>query len=298
METRANYALIGLFTLAVILAAFSFAVWFSTVGKTTAQHRYQINFTGSVSGLSVGGYVLFNGLRVGEVKDLGMRTDDPTKVYAMIDIDARTPVKADTKAMLEYGTLTGVAAVSLLGGSKDAANLPDGSVIDAAPSQFQDLLLTAQRLAAKTDTFLEKANKLLDDNSPAVSATFKNLETLSGTLADSSGNFRDAMAAVDPEKVRAIVGNADKAVARLNDMLASSGGKTLLTDVSDAARSIRKLADNLTQFSKTGLKQYEGLAVDGRRTLESVDKAVRHLDKDPQSLLFGSKPALPDYQGH
>ena len=32
METRANYVLIGLFTLAVILGGFGFVYWFNTIG--------------------------------------------------------------------------------------------------------------------------------------------------------------------------------------------------------------------------------------------------------------------------
>jgi phospholipid/cholesterol/gamma-HCH transport system substrate-binding protein len=297
METRANYALIGLFTLAVILGGFGFAFWFATSGKTTAHKTYQVNFSGSVSGLSIGAYVLFNGLRIGEVRDLGLRPDDPTKVYAKIDVDARTPVKADTKAKLETGGLTGVASVALEGGSKDAPELQANSVIEAQPSQIQDLILAAQRLASKADAFLEKTNKVVDDNSASLTATVKNVEALTGTLAESSNSIHDALAAVEPDKVRSIVNNADSAVAKLNGLLGSVGGKSVLADVSEAARSIRKLADNLTQFSKTGLKQYEGLAVDGRRALETIDKAARNLDKDPQSLLFGRKPALPEYQG-
>ncbi|MBB4197980.1 hypothetical protein CCR94_05225 [Rhodoblastus sphagnicola] len=297
METRANYALIGLFTLVVILGGFGFAWWFSTTGKTTVHKTYQVNFSGSVSGLSIGGYVLFNGLRVGEVRDLGLRPDDPTKVYARIEIDARTPVKVDTKAQLEMGGLTGVASLALLGGSRDAEALPDGAVIDAAPSQFQDLMIAAQRLAGKADDFLDKANKLVEANSGTLTATAKNIEALTGTLAEAADGVRKALEAVDPEKMRSILGNADSAVIKLNGLLGSGSGKTVIADVAEAARSIKKLADNLTEFSKTGLKQYENLAIDGRRTLESVDRAARRLDKDPQSLLFGPKQALPEYQG-
>ena len=49
METRANYALIGLFTIAVITGAFVFVFWFSGAGKRAEQKVFQVRFTGSVS---------------------------------------------------------------------------------------------------------------------------------------------------------------------------------------------------------------------------------------------------------
>ncbi|MFL5222193.1 MAG: MlaD family protein, partial [Microvirga sp.] len=64
METRANYALIGAFTLAVIVAAFGFVYWFSGGDKAQRRQPVRIVFSGAVSGLSKGSFVTFNGLRV------------------------------------------------------------------------------------------------------------------------------------------------------------------------------------------------------------------------------------------
>lgn len=52
METRANFALIGAFTLAIALAAFGFVYWFSGPSQLGAQQTYRIVFSGTVSGLS------------------------------------------------------------------------------------------------------------------------------------------------------------------------------------------------------------------------------------------------------
>ena len=43
----------------------------------------------------------------------------------------------------------------------------------------------------------------------------------------------------------------------------------------------------LARFSNSGLRQWEALAVDGRRTLAEVDKMVRNIDRNPSRLLFG-----------
>ena len=124
METRANYALIGVFTLAVIAAAFGFVLWFSGAEKPGGRKTYKIIFSGSVSGLSDGGVVLFNGVRVGAVTKIDLLPQDPSRVFALIDVDAKAPVRADTKARLEYTGFTGVASVALTGGALDAPPLP------------------------------------------------------------------------------------------------------------------------------------------------------------------------------
>ena len=52
METRARYALIGLFMLAVIAASFAFVYWLENKGGFAQRETYQVKFQGSVSGLS------------------------------------------------------------------------------------------------------------------------------------------------------------------------------------------------------------------------------------------------------
>ena len=121
METKANYALIGAFTLSVIAAAFGFVFWFSGGDKPSNRKVFRIVFSSSVTGLSRGAYVLFNGLRVGEVTKIDL-ADNPSFVYALVELDPRTPVKTDTRARLEYQGLTGVASVALTGGSTTAAD--------------------------------------------------------------------------------------------------------------------------------------------------------------------------------
>ena len=67
METRAPYALIGLFVLAAIAAGFGFVYWLHNSGGLTERTVYRVRFENTVSGLLTGAAVLFNGIRVGEV---------------------------------------------------------------------------------------------------------------------------------------------------------------------------------------------------------------------------------------
>ena len=310
METRASYALVGAFTLAVLSAAFGFVWWFSGPSKNAARKSYEVVFEGSVSGLSNGAAVLFNGLRVGAVSRIQLAPDNPSEVIARIEVDRTTPIKTDTKVRLEFTGLTGVASVALSGGSFEAAQLlPEDDkplpVLHAENSQFQDLIQTAQRIAGNADEMVTKLTKLVDQNADTVGNTLRNVNAFAEALAGS----------VDQAKLRSIIDNVQVASAKLAPVLdgvngiVGSGGngetKSMFVDIGDAAKSIRKLADNLdarskellanlNKFSGPGLRQYEALAADGRRTLDDISRAVRSLEANPSQLLWGAKSKVPE----
>jgi phospholipid/cholesterol/gamma-HCH transport system substrate-binding protein len=519
METRANFILIGAFTLGAVVAAFLFVMWIVNYGATGTHRRYQVIFNGSVTGLSAGSTVRFNGLKVGEVTNLGFVKGNPSEVVADIDVtNPSAPINADTKAQLETQGLTGSAIVALIGGEKggeltgnppiipslptatladlqtkagyvlDLANkllvdnaqpihqtienvqtfsmalAHNSSGVDAALKGMADLgktleplatrlqalsddadkivkavdankvraiLDNVQAMSGKADSVLDRADKLLADNSGAIDSTMANVSAFSKTLNDnranidatlkgfadlgkqiqplgqrlqslsddadkvvkavdaekvrdllgnaqtfskalaaSSGNFetvmRDGAAfmsklndtskqldaaisdidnivkAVDPDKVSGVVdsisdvattvrdnrGNIDQTIknatemtAKLNEsadkvdglitsaqgFLGAPGTKGALTQLGDAAQSVKKLADDLdvrvkeisvglNRFSNSGLRQYEGLAIQGQRVLEDIDQTVRSFKQNPSQLIWGAKPSLPEYR--
>jgi phospholipid/cholesterol/gamma-HCH transport system substrate-binding protein len=305
METRANYALIGLFTLAVIAGAFGFVMWFSGAETTGGRVTYKIVFAGSVSGLYKGGWVLFNGVRVGEVAEIGFMPDDPSRAYAVVRIDSKVPIHTDTKAQLEYTGLTGVASVALTGGAAETPRLPTTAsapgVIYAEPTE--DLVAAARRIAAQASEFLAKSNRLIDENSASLSASVKNVEKFSGALAEKSEDIKAIVSEFQSLSLK-----LEKAANSLSGFLEGGETKGPLGDVAAAAKSIRQAADtfntqikavgaNINRFAGSGLRQYEALAIDGRKTLEEINQAIRSLESNPQQLLFGKSPQIPQYPG-
>lgn len=353
METRANYALIGAFTLAVVAAAFMFVFWFSQASKEGAR-EIKVEFASSVSGLSRGSSVTFNGVRVGEVKRIELSPTRPGVVYASIEVSLRAPVKHDTRARLEYQGLTGVASIALAGGSPDSPPLAGKGdappIIEADRSDYQNILETLQRLAGRTEAVLDNVNNLFAENSASITRTVKNVEAFSQALGENADGVKDFMQAmsdigttikpllanleglaksvetrveaVDPKKVASILDNADSLAKQLNasagkldrlmttldGVLGSTDSNGVVAEITEAAKSFRKLADNLdvrtkeltaglNRFTGTGLRQYEALAADGRRTLDEINRTLRSLERNPQQLIFGRKPATPEYSG-
>src|SRR6202142_1589579 len=132
METRAPFVVIGAFVLAAIVAAFGFVYWLNNSGGLGPRTSYHVQFDGSVPGLLVGAGVLFNGIRVGEVTDLGLAPDSPRQVNATISVASATPVRSDTKVGLDFQGLTGVPVIALEGGTQ-LSNAGEGPTLIAAP---------------------------------------------------------------------------------------------------------------------------------------------------------------------
>ena len=191
METRAPYALIGLFVLTVIVAAFGFVYWLHNSGGLTERTVYRIQFENTVAGLLTGAAVLFNGIRVGEVTALELDANIPNRVTATIAVATTTPVRADTKVGLDFQGLTGVPVVTLQGGS-----------IPLAASQkphTQPYTLVADPLAGQSMTnaardALKRLDSILSDNSEPIRSTIANLNTFSGALARNSDKLDEIVA--------------------------------------------------------------------------------------------------------
>jgi len=215
METRARYALIGLFMLAVIAASFGFVYWLENKGGFSQREIYQVRFEGSVSGLLVGSAVLFNGIRVGEVTNLTLDPAAPQQMIATIAVDLNTPIRTDTQVGLETQGLTGGAAVTLRGGS-GTSPLVSGEggappVIVAQQSASQDWTQAAR------DAF-QRVDGILAENSEALHDAIANIDTFSDALARNSDKVDGILAGLE----RMTGGAAGKTGIPLYDLVAAS----------------------------------------------------------------------------
>ena len=91
----------------------------------------------------VGAAVLFNGIRVGEVSELGLAPGKPRGVNATISVASTTPVRADTKVGLEFQGLTGVPVITLEGGLL-VANTGEVPTLVADPGAGQGMTQAAR----------------------------------------------------------------------------------------------------------------------------------------------------------
>ena len=182
METKANYVLIGAFTIVIAVALLLFGLWAAKYSSERSWQEYQIVFREAVTGLSVGSPVQYNGIAVGSITKLSLAPNDPRQVIARIRLESDTPVKTDTRAKLAITSLTGPSIIQLSGGTPQAPSLTsvdnrDAPVIQTTPSALQNISDTANRIVERLDQVLS------DKNVASITATLENLESMSNSLA-------------------------------------------------------------------------------------------------------------------
>jgi len=189
METRAPFVIVGAFVLAAIVAVFGFVYWLQNAGGLGPRATYHIAFEGSVPGLLVGAAVLFNGIRVGEVSELGLAPGKAHGVNATISVASTTPVRADTKVGLEFQGLTGVPVITLEGGML-VANTGEVPTLVAEPGAGQGMTQAARDALRKVDS-------VLTENAGALKDTIANFKVFSEGLARNTGKLDGIVAGLE-----------------------------------------------------------------------------------------------------
>lgn len=307
METRANYVAVGIFTLIALLAGFGFVYWTAGLGGGVETATLRVRIPGSASGLGRGSFVLFNGVKVGDVVRVYIDVNNPTVAIADTLVDRSTPITASTGADIGLAGLTGQANIELKGGDPNEANLlvqaeEEGRVaeITANPSAVTNLLQTAQQIFTRADNVLTSLEGFVEEARGPLADTIRNVDTFSQALARNADGIdtflanvsdlsrtlggvserldstlaaaEDLLRAVDRDKVSTIVTNAEQFTSDLKG--ASADLQAVMGRIDGAVGSVKTLADNadrtLTAFADTADKTLTRLADDAGQSIKTL----------------------------
>lgn len=298
METKANYVLIGAFTLVVAVAMLLFGLWAAKYSSDRHWQAYHVVFNEPVTGLTEGGAVQYNGISVGTVDSLSLAPQDPRRVVARIRIHADVPVKVDTRAKLSMTGLTGATFIQLTGGSPEAPRLAtrDGDaipVILTEASALQNIADTANRLVARLDQVLS------EENVERIAATLAHLEGMTGAVAGQRQDLAELVvnARVASEKLVEAVETSNRAMAGIDrelvQKLPGMVGKleSTLARIDSAANSADAiLGENrnaINSFANDGLAQLGPTLAELRSLVRDLRRISDRFDSNPARYLLG-----------
>ena len=294
METKANYVLIGAFTLAISIFGLLFALWAANWSSEREWNNYRIVFDEAVTGLSDGSSVRYNGITVGTIQTLRLAPNDPRKVMADVRIAADTPIKVDTHAKISQDGLTGPTFIQLSGGSPNAALLVPGEnderpVIATEPSALQNIADTANRLVSRMDQVLS------DENVRRISASLDSIEKLTGSVAAQRQdlgqlivNAREATEQLKSTLVttHGAVDRLDKDVIQKMPELVDKLDRTLAQLELAANNTNGMIAENRAPLAN-GVQQLGPTLSELRGLVRDLRRVAGRLDKNPAGYVLG-----------
>ncbi|WP_299593080.1 MlaD family protein [uncultured Tateyamaria sp.] len=281
METKANYVLIGVFTLLGAFGALALLLWLAKVEADRQYTYYDILFP-DVAGLGTASDVRFNGVPVGQVIGLDLDEVDPSQVRVRVEVDADTPVSTQTVAKLQSQGVTGVSYVALSGGSAEAAPLPEDAVILSERSALQSVFEGAPELLERAISLLENIDSVFNEqNRTSVATILDNLANASGRLDSALGNFE-----VLSSDLRA----AAQGVATFSDRLGQLGdvAETTLTTATAALRSadtaFKGATNTIATIDSFTKDELTPLASDLRTTAQSGQQVIENIGKSSNMI--------------
>lgn len=258
--------------LAVIAAAFGGLL--SVQKWRTIQSRSQLRVVfegGSASGLRRGGPVNFDGVPAGQI--LSIKLDSPRKVVALVSLDNTAPIRKDTVAGIEFQGLTGVAAVSLIGGAPSAPPVPldlDGiPVLTADLSDAESIVET-----------LHSVDRTIVSNAPAIKDGLRTFENHTADLKGKGDEIDSVML-----KVNDAFAGFDKAVTKIEGVVPGFvDGKA--DELFETVKGLHELADTMKRKSASFLE-------DTRRSLLDVSEAANKMSGMPAAAAAPRPPRKP-----
>jgi phospholipid/cholesterol/gamma-HCH transport system substrate-binding protein len=230
----------------------------------------RIVFDGSASGLRKGGPVNFDGVPAGEIESI--KLESPRKIVALVMLDSSAPIRKDTVVGIEFRGLTGVAAISLVGGAAGAPPVPldeDGVPVLSADWREQQSI---------TDT-VHNVDKLIVDNEATMKDSLASFEAYTASLKTKADAIDGVLGRAD-----GALTSFDNAVTKIDGLVVGlADGKA--AELFERLKSVRETADGFRHKSAKVMEE-------ARQTLADLSEAANNMsDKLAPRATSGPPPA-------
>ncbi|MGJ5022984.1 MlaD family protein [Bradyrhizobium sp. SZCCHNRI1009] len=262
---RAINLIVGTLTIAAVAAGISGVLIKQKRRIAEQRSTMRVVFDGgSAAGLRKGGPVNFDGVQAGQI--LSINLESPRKIVAMITLDKSAPIRKDTTAGIEFQGLTGIAAISLVGGAPTAPPVPldrDGVPVLTADLKDQETMVET----------VHNIDKYVVSNAPAIKQALQTFETETASLQAKTAAFDSAI-----DKAEDVFKGFDTLVTKIDGAIPgfADGNPGQLFD---QIKSMRELVDS---FKRKSAKVID----ESRKTLVDISDGANAM-----SVKFGGQPA-------
>jgi paraquat-inducible protein B len=323
MGRKPNKTMIGAFVVGAVALLVAGLLVFGGMRFFTTQYAFITYFDGSVKGLNVGSPVMFRGVRIGSVSDIGIIVDhrgptlkipvvftlEPSKLKGLTEEMQRDP-KSIQEAVKQYGLRTQLQSLSYLTGQLMVALdfFPDKPAklvglnreypeIPSVPTPLEELQKMIENLPLKEmvgnlNSILAGLDRLLKTFD--VKGTGQSVEA---AITDVRGLIKHLDSRVDPlmNSLSRTAGSAEATLAETRETVVDARGS--LKELVAATRGTLDSVQAALKQSEQTLHSFSGespLAGEVNKTLREISATARslrelsdYLERHPESLLRG-----------
>lgn len=302
MESHARYIIVGIAVVVFVVLVIASVLWLSEAGMHRDAEYYTVYFEEhTLDGLQIDSYVTMKGIRVGSVVDLQISPRNIEQVKVLIQLEEGTPVKTDTKAVINRNLLTGLAFIDLIGSTQEAKRLrqiprgEDYPVIPEGRSEFKKIASTIPQVVDQVEEMVRKANAVLsEENRDNFSKLLVNLERASRAFADKEAQIGQTILHLESfaGELSSIGKSLDEFSRNLSRFTKESGPQISesLRSVSAAAAGIneetRKVSSSLRRSSELLVNDAHELTERLSTAAEKIAVAVESFE-NPRTIITG-----------
>jgi len=310
METRANFALIGVLVIASVLAFGGFTLWLGQSQFNRDFDIYDTVFEGPVI-LESGASVRFNGISVGEVTRVAIDRGNDRMVRARIRINSETPVRTDSYTTIDLAGITGLTFIQIHAGSPNTQLLERKAgepipIIKSELNPLAEIFADGAKVIETANDSLENIGDVLSDENVEVftsalsniekvtsdfasgadltadiAATLASVRQASDDFAEASRTFTSLGKNVDGQ-IGALVGDASLVMNNLR------GTVERLDRLLETADGTVGKADSVIVPATDAMEEFRLASQDLRLLIQRLDGVARELEQNPQSIVTGN----------
>ncbi|MDO9166942.1 MAG: MlaD family protein [Rhodoferax sp.] len=299
-----NYSIVGAFVLVLGAVLIAGVLWLASGGAWQKQYDFYLAVLDeSVAGLNLNAPVKYNGVDVGNVRDIELDRLNPQRVKLVFAIEHGTPIKEDTIAVLKTQGLTGIAYVELSGGAADSPPLRAAAgsrypEIRTKPSLSARLENVLTSVLAKMDSTSNNINSILSEaNQAAFKSALADIATVARTIAArkdtiDAGITHAGQTLQNTSQASAQMGAVLERIGRSADAVEKMGTEVAKTSAS-AGKTVDAVGADVKRFGTETLPELERLMGELSVLTTSLRRLSEQTERDPRGLLFGRKPVPP-----
>ena len=273
MITRQQRIRLRFFLLAgslLSLGVLAILVWplFQHAGKP-----YLVRFHDtSVSGLSRGAAVAYQGVEVGKVEDVSVDGQDLRTVRVAIRVREDFPIRTDMRAKLSFTGITGMKFVEITGGSVQAPLLKRGGEIPMG----RGLGERAEGLVLGAEDLLKALNRLAgEENQKHLAGVLEHLDQSTGSLGEVLRANQEAFSRLG-ERMNRVLDQMETTTRALNGVIGKVDQALVAEDIRQAGKRINQVLETLEKRLSTG--ELGALIRHGDDLLDQANRTFRRLD--------------------